>query len=177
MNAHDPSPDSGLGPLAAALLREHHDIDRGIELFIGRSGDAAPGSISEWAAPLQGAMEALRRHIYLEEEIVFPPMRKGGMAMALMVMAREHGELWRAMDELDARLAASGDSDNAEENRDSLIEMCRDMLSALDSHNSKEEPVIYPHIDAELDAPAQQLLSEMLERGTLPAGWVCEAVR
>ena len=48
------------------------------------------------------------------------------------------------------------------------------MLGLLADHNSKEEPVIYPHVDADLDAGAQATLADFLETGTMPEGWVCE---
>lgn len=164
------------GPLARALLTEHHDIDRGIEEFAERAESPAPGAVDEWAEPLSTAMEALRRHIYLEETLVFPKLRSGPLMMAIMVMIREHGELWRAMDELDAMLAEEDRaSDTAR--RDELIAACREMLSLLDAHNTKEEPVIYPHIDGDLDGPAQRQLSGFLEEGSMPEGWVCEGAR
>lgn len=164
------------GPLATALLTEHHDIDAGIEAFTARAGGPAEGPVSEWSAPLTRAMSALRRHIYLEEEIVFPSLRTGALMMAIMVMIREHGELWRAMDALDAMLAED-QAGESPESRDGLVAACRDMLSMLDSHNMKEEPVIYPHIDGELDGAMQARLGEFLETGRFPDGWVCEGAR
>lgn len=162
------------GPLATALLHEHHDIDAGIEEFTARAASAAEGSLAEWVEPLLRAMTALRRHIYLEEVIVFPRLRTGPLMMAIMVMIREHGELWRAMDALDSRLAAPV----AEaEDREALTAACRDMLSLLDEHNMKEEPVIYPHIDGDLDGPTQRQLSAFLAEGEMPEGWVCEGAR
>lgn len=156
--------------LADALTNEHHAIDAGIEAFMERSGDVE-GDVSEWAEPLLEAMRALRRHIYLEEEIVFPRIRRGPLMMPVMVMLREHGEIWREMDALDAALVAPAQSGpRAEE----LVVGCRRMLALLEQHNMKEEPVIYPHLDSDMDWAAQAQLREFLAEGTLPEGWVCE---
>ncbi|MGF3056804.1 hemerythrin domain-containing protein [Microbacterium sp. YY-01] len=195
------SPTAGeLGPLATALLHEHHAIDRGIEAFTAHSSGVSGASgvsdaaakLQAWFQPLREAMTALRRHIYLEEEIVFPSLRTGGLMMALMVMVREHAALWQAMDNLDAQLDAIGgaaapansapsdaalsDAAPTQETIDALIADCRAMLSLLDDHNSKEEPVIYPHIDADADPETLARLAEFLDSGHMPEGWVCQGL-
>lgn len=149
------------GTLAAALEREHRDIDGGIEEYsVGLGhGETDP-------APLLRAMRGLRRHIYLEEEVLFPPL-KATLMMPIFVMLREHGELWDAMDALDGLLASDADTDT-------LHNACRELLTKLDSHNSKEEPIIYPQADAALDAEASAKLHEFLRHGAMPEGWRCE---
>lgn len=166
-----PADATDLPSLAQALTDEHHAIDAGIEAFVARS-QTPGGSVRDWAQPLLDAMAALRRHIYLEEEVVFPRIRRGPLMMPVMVMLREHGEIWRAMDDLEARLAADGVDD--EPLRTELVGSCKLMLELLDQHNMKEEPVIYPHVDADLDANARAQLRELIASGTLPDGWVCE---
>ena len=177
ISTHTEDPQS---PLANALLREHHDIDAGIEAFAAAATHAAapdsPESIAAWARPLTDAMAALRRHIYLEEVIVFPKLRQGALMMAIMVMIREHGELWRAMDTLDEQLAGAA-SKTAAPDPDALVAHCRSMLALLEKHNMKEEPVIYPHLDSDLDGPTARLLSAFLDEGEMPEGWTCEAAR
>lgn len=49
--------------LHAALEREHHEIDAGIEAFL-----APPAGGENRTASLVRAIAALRRHIYLEEK-------------------------------------------------------------------------------------------------------------
>jgi hemerythrin-like domain-containing protein len=141
--------------LADALTREHRAIDAGIEAFLAEPNDPEP---------LRVAMEALRRHIYLEEQFLFPPLRQS-MMMPVFVMLREHGELWRAMDEVGAALDA-GDAGTADR--------CRSLLSLLDAHNAKEEPVVYPRADADLSPEVAELLAAFLADGAYPPGWVCE---
>jgi hemerythrin-like domain-containing protein len=148
--------------LGSALEREHRDIDGGIEAFVAQltDGPADP-------SPLMRAMDALRRHIYLEEEFLFPPLKAAGMTMPIFVMLREHGALWNAMDALDARIA-----DDAAE-PDAVLGACRDLLAQLDAHNSKEEPIIYTQADRILTAEASDELREFLDHGRIPEGWVC----
>lgn len=163
-------------PLAFALTKEHHEIDAGIEAFIKQLDTAdnvvPEGQLRQWAQPLLAAMAALRRHIYLEEMIVFPRMRRGPLMMPVMVMFNEHGEIWRKMDELEAALNASEPLELSQ--RTAVVESCHAMLALLENHNMKEEPIIYPHIDADLDHVAKAQLKEFIEEGEMPEGWVCE---
>lgn len=154
--------------LADALTREHHEIDGGIEEFVAslRSDDGAPPD----TAPLTRAMDALRRHIYLEEDILFPWLEGPSLAMPLMVMYREHGQIWRAMDTLELFLATEA---RGGAHRDMVVGHCQDLLDLLEKHNSKEEPIIYPHADADLPPAAHEVLREFLDTGELPEGWVC----
>ncbi|ALG86571.1 hemerythrin domain-containing protein [Gordonia phthalatica] len=155
--------------LAEILTVEHRAIDEGIEKFVAAS---PAGSVQEWAAPLVGSMEALRRHIYLEEELVFPQLRNGPLMMPIMVMLNEHGQMWRQMAALDERLA---DADvDQEPKRGEAVAACQAMLELLADHNGKEEPIIYPHLDADMDDDSQAFLRDFLADGTTPDGWECE---
>ncbi|SJN28604.1 Hemerythrin HHE cation binding domain protein [Microbacterium esteraromaticum] len=139
-----------------ALTREHRAIDGGIAAFLADTVDATP---------LREAISALRRHIYLEETFLFPPL-KATMMMPIFVMLREHGELWRGMDETEARLdeaQRAGDTD--------IQQQCRDLLTLLDAHNSKEEPIIYPRADADLAPDVRAELAEFIAIGAYPDGW------
>jgi len=148
--------------LSAALEREHREIDGGIEEY-GADLLGGPGD----PAPLLRAMAGLRRHIYLEEAFIFPPLREAGMTMPVFVMLREHGELWDAMAGLDELLAADAEPD-------AVQQACRELLARLDAHNSKEEPIIYPQADARLSAEATAALHAFLAEGRMPEGWRCE---
>ncbi|MDI3315193.1 MAG: hemerythrin domain-containing protein [Mycobacterium sp.] len=148
--------------LAAILEHEHREIDGGIEAFI-QSLDCDTVQPEH----LTAALEALRRHIYLEEVFLFPPIREAGMVMPILVMLREHGEMWQSMDILDDLLADGADGDQ-------LRDACRRLLEQLYQHNSKEEPVIYPHADTAVPAATRAELARFLETGRVPDGWVCQ---
>jgi len=152
--------------LSAALEREHHEIDGGIEEYAAALA-SDDGDGTQDPAPLLRAMAALRRHIYLEEEFIFPPLKDAGMMMPVFVMLREHGEIWDGMDALDAMLASDAD-------HETQLQACRELLAQLESHNMKEEPVIYPQADAMLSAEATERLHAFLATGEMPDGWRCE---
>ena len=147
--------------LAAALEREHREIDLGVEAYL-----ADPDDLGGRIESLQMALRALRRHIFLEEEFLFPPLRDAGFVAPAFVMLREHGELWRTMGSLEHELAA-------EEPEAAVAARCKQLLAQLERHNSKEEPILYPHADSVLDAPASAELRAFLEHGLLPDGWAC----
>ncbi|AXH98138.1 hemerythrin domain-containing protein [Ornithinimicrobium avium] len=145
--------------LTAALEREHHEIDAGLEAFAAgqEAGQPQPEQLARAAA-------ALRRHIYLEEEFLFPPLRAAGLMGPVLVMLREHGEIWRTLDELEQAAARSGGG---------ATDRCRELLGQLERHNAKEEPIVYPEGDAKLDDATKQRLHGFIEDGTMPEGWVC----
>lgn len=149
--------------LSVALEREHREIDRAIEAYA-----SADGSDTDKAAALTAGLTALRRHIYLEEELLFPPLRDQLVA-PIFVMLREHGQMWATMTALEAAL--SGPSPEA-------VSAARDELMAqLEAHNAKEEPIIYPQADQGFSAAASDLLREFIATGQTPSGWVCHAAR
>ncbi|MDE3130316.1 MAG: hemerythrin domain-containing protein [Acidobacteriota bacterium] len=157
--------DETADTLAAALEREHHEIDAGIERFLIAQRAGEPQ-----AEPLRQAIGALRRHIYLEEEFLFPPLSEAGLAVPIFVMLREHGEIWDTMDRAEEQLAqgSGGDPDTG---------LCLELLAQLERHNSKEEAIVYPRADAALDLDTAAELRSFVATGQMPAGWSCEQAR
>lgn len=148
-----------------ALEREHLEIDRAIETFVeALSGGSARPDV------LIAALDTLRRHIYLEETMLFPPIREAGMVMPIFVMMREHGQLWRTMDTLAALLAGHADLRELEA-------ACGLLLDQLHQHNSKEESIVYSHIDTDLPEQTRAEVTRFLEVGHTPDGWVCRHAR
>jgi Hemerythrin HHE cation binding domain len=145
------------GSLAEALEREHHRIDEGIAAFAAAPGDRQP---------LARAMSALRRHIYLEEEFLFPLLCEAepGLAAPVFVMLREHAQIWAALGSLDRELDTGADSGLA---------LCKQLTIRLLHHNLKEEKILYPRADAVLPAAAAGRLRAFLGSADLPDGWVC----
>lgn len=146
--------------LTALLEHEHHEIDAGIEAFLeGLAQDEIRDQ------ELTRAVDALRRHIYLEEEFLFPPLRASGMIPPVLVMLRDHGEIWRTLDAVEATDHQS-DADGARQR-------CQDLLAQLGTHNAKEEPIIYPQGDAVLTDEAKRDLRAFIDSGQMPPAWVC----
>lgn len=150
-----------MGSLAAALEDEHREIDEGIEAFIKES-------TPETRAQLLRAIAALRRHIYLEEAMLFPPLRAAGMVAPLLVMLREHGQIWGTLDDLKRTL----DSDPQ-----TTRHLLHQLTVQLQHHNLKEERIVYPQADVDLPDPVAARLRAFLDTGELPAGWVCAKAR
>ena len=145
---------------ADLLEREHQEIDAGIEAFVEGL------SRGEMRMPqLTRAVDALRRHIFLEEEFLFPPLRAAGMIPPVLVMLREHGEIWRTLDAIQS-LAPDADREDARSR-------CGELLGQLASHNAKEEPIIYPQADAVLTGEAKRDLRDFIDSGAMPPGWIC----
>lgn len=154
-----------MSTLAEALTNEHKAIDAGIGAFTAALAGGSPP-----VATMREALAAHRRHIYLEETLLFPQLRSGGLFASIMVMLREHGQMWQQMDEIDAMLDAGGTDPH-------LRDLCEMFVALIDAHNLKEEATVYAQADAALNAPASATLREFLASGTLPEGWVCDKAR
>lgn len=124
----------------------------------------------EEAMDVDQTLTALRRHIYLEEEFLFPPLRAAGMIPPVLVMLREHGEIWRTLEAIAAGLDPEADGDAT---RAGVTGQCRELLAQLATHNAKEEPIIYPQGDNVLTHEAKDDLRAFIESGQMPEGWVC----
>lgn len=150
--------------VGAVLEHEHRIIDDGIIIF----ADADPSAVTEkQRIALLDAIAVLRRHIYVEEEYLFPPLRAAGLVGPVMVMVREHGLMWPLLDQLE-RLVSDGDSDTA-------VQLCRNLLEMLNSHNMKEERILYPQADALPQGDLDELTA-LLRTADLPSGWACGGV-
>ncbi len=147
-----------MGPVGEALEREHHEIDAALEAWEA----AGEGEQEAASRAMLRAMAALRRHIYIEEEFLFPELADK-LAIPTLVMLREHGEIWRTMDELERQVAAGEAAD----------ESCRILMAQLTMHNGKEEPIFYSQT-SDLPSEASSEMMAFLESGAMPDGWVCK---
>jgi hemerythrin-like domain-containing protein len=91
--------------------------------------------------------------------------------MPVMVMLREHGEVWHLMDQLDELLAAS------EPDAQVINATSQQLLQGLAQHNAKEEPTIYPQTATDLSEEEAEILADFIAAGVTPQGWICEAAR
>jgi iron-sulfur cluster repair protein YtfE (RIC family) len=140
------------------LEHDHRAIDADFQRF--REGLERGERLDE---SFRRAAEALRHHIFVEEEALFPVLRVGGLVGPVFVMLREHAEIWQALDAIEA--AAGVDSTRA------LAAMAA-MTSVLEPHNSKEEQILYPASGQVLDAEDTKAVRLVFEEGKRPEGWV-----
>ncbi len=90
---------------------------------------------------------AMRRHLDMEEDILFPALGQAtgmGEAGPIAVMKHEHGQIRALLDRM-GNAAACGDVDDVTDEGDTLL-----MLIA--QHNVKEESILYPMADRALGA-------------------------
>lgn len=139
--------------VSVALEREHAEIDDWLAAFAQNPTDVA-------REDLVRAAQLLRRHIYIEEAFMFPPLLAAGIVPPVFVMQREHGEIWRLLDALEHHSPAS-------------VDTTRELLAVLANHNSKEEPIIYPQAEVVLSDEAKQEILDFVTDGAMPNDWVC----
>jgi regulator of cell morphogenesis and NO signaling len=103
----------------------------------------------------------LRRHIRMEEELLFPAFEeRTGMRQAgpTAVMRAEHTQIRALLDHI-AALANGGDCSTVAREVESGAS---DPIPLLSSHNQKEERVLYPMLDQMFGADEKEsLLSKM----------------
>lgn len=155
--------------LSVVLERDHRAIDSGIEAFA--AGGAVTGAEASAGGPdraaLAGSIDRLRRHIYVEEEILFPALLDAGLAGPIMVMLREHALMWRTLDGLELLLGEDGPAT-------ALEPVCRELMDLLQRHNTKEEMILYVQADALISPETATQVRTALASAELPDGWVCQ---
>ena len=146
--------------IARDLEAEHRSIDALLEQFVsGLDQEVRPGLFRD-------SSRELRQHIYVEEAHLFPPLRAAGIIPPVLVMLREHGQIWTVLDEIDAQL---DEPDPAE-----LRRLCEMLTGMLGAHNDKEEAILYRAAVEVLDPVVQEQISNAMVDDTLPDGWRCE---
>ncbi len=100
---------------------------------------------------------AMRRHLTMEEEVLFPALQDAGMRGMgpIQVMLMEHQQM-RAMLDRMAQCASDGDYETLADEGDTL-------LMVIQQHNIKEEGILYPMAAQMLGARWPEL-AERLER-------------
>ncbi len=147
---------------SADLEHEHRLIDAGIEAYL----DSGQRPAAERRADLMCALDTLRRHIYFEEEYLFPPLRALGLVGPIAVMVREHGAMWTAITAL---------ADAIDDPPETNAAHCHDLLRLLAAHNGKEEGIVYAEARRLLPAADQAELSVAVRTAELPSGWTSQA--
>lgn len=149
-------------PVREWLEQEHDDIDDGIAAFVRGLGVGLPD-----VDIVARALDELRRHIFLEEELLFPALSRGGLVAPVMVMLREHADIWHSVDRLEVHLRGTDRSGVQRA-------LCDTLTQQISSHNIKEELILYPQADVVMTHDEAQRLRRFMVSGRLPAGWSCQ---
>lgn len=154
-----------VGPITELLEWEHEWIDARFRRF---QEALAKGRIE--AAPLEEAVEALHRHMYVEEDILFPAVEAHGLTGPTAVMAEEHGEICRLLGEIQGQVQAGAEPQE-------VLGTFRALHQVLGEHNVKEEQVLYPTSDRVLGQENPEQMTRRLREARAPEGWTCRAHR
>ena len=139
------------------LAVQHQHIDQGVEGIV--DGTADPQALA-------AALKLLREHLYVEEEALFPPLAKTGLAMPVFVMKREHGQMWPLLLSLEAACAAGAAADTLRKDAGTL-------LRQLKMHNPKEEQIVYTAADRYEPTHPDAPLVQAMATARMPEGWAC----
>lgn len=150
---------------SAILEADHHRMDAGFATFMkrARAGTVATDTITP-------AIEAMRRHLWVEEEYFFPALEEAGVVGPVKIMLREHGEIWNLLDELERLLALPSP------HPDMMLTVCSAIMQISAQHNFKEENILFATADQFLDSSIGRRIEEGL-RMERPSGWVSEMAR
>lgn len=155
----------GAASLHTALEEDFPDIERAIGDFLLQRGGLRAAS-----ADLSRAMAKLRRHIYVEEEFLFPLLQGAEMAGPLYALSGEHQDLWLTMDRMDEQLR----DDSSQQSRQ---QACRILSAEVDRHVTKEDPIVFGRAEEILTFQEQATLRDFVENVPLPPEWRCREPR
>lgn len=148
-------------PTIKSILEADHA--RCDALFAEAESAVASGDWQQAAAALDLFDAALRRHLAMEEDVLFPAFEQatGNASGPTAVMRSEHRQL----------RDITADAMRALEQRasDDFFAAVETMQIMMGQHNLKEEGILYPMADRLLKDRAEQLLEAMQ---ALPAGAV-----
>lgn len=114
------------------------------------------------------ASEDLQRHLFIEEELLFPLVKERSAAVASL--QQEHGRVCDLIEELQILLRREADQ--------SAVETCSArLMGVLAAHNAVEDLGIYPDLLILLGPARAEALLAKAERVELPRDWVCAARR
>lgn len=155
----DARPQASAPPHPAAetvsdLLGEHH---RKLDAVFDRASSLAGAGDFRTAADLfAGFDRELRRHIHVEEEMLFPAFERAtGMTSGpTVVMRMEHARIKELLEEIGQALASS----------ESMERPAAELLEVLGAHNGKEETILYPMSDQRIGAALRAALVADMDR-------------
>lgn len=145
-----------MGGIGDYMTRDHAECD---ERFARAEEAAQARDWNELTGKLHAFAGVLRRHINLEEEVLFPAFeqRTGMSGGPTQMMRAEHEQIRELIAELE-RAAAAQDTEG-------YAGFAETLLLMMQQHNLKEERILYPMIDAALGGEEQALIARMQGAG------------
>lgn len=132
------------------LTKDHHRIDA---LLADLGAMIDDGELERAEYSLDDFATALRRHIRIEEDDLFP-LVESRLAQPIAVMKREHREILGWYDALKDSLARL--------ERGPASTALAELTQLLGLHDLKEEKILYPAIDRVLPADEKRALLERI---------------
>ena len=130
------------------MTKDHQDTNEILDTVLK---DSIKGVVDRES--IAKVTEMLRRHIYIEEEILFPALPSDN-DKDIEFLEVQHGEVFRFLKSL-----------NSNNNADLIKDISKKLLDLLIEHNAFEESFIYGNFE-KLDAA-------FIEKITFPVGWKC----
>jgi hemerythrin superfamily protein len=130
------------------MTKDHQDTNEILDTVLK---DSIKGVVDRES--IAKVTEMLRRHIYIEEEILFPTLPSDN-DKDIEFLEVQHGEVFRFLKSL-----------NSNNNADLIKDISKKLLDLLIEHNAFEESFIYGNFE-KLDAA-------FIEKITFPVGWKC----
>lgn len=132
--------------ITEALTADHRHGD---DLFDNAILAAGSGDWAAAAPALERFIAALKRHMQIEEDDLFPAFERvtGNRGGPTAVMRIEHRQMLATLDRL-SDLVRSGQAE-------ALDAVARSFTELMTLHSTKEENILYPMCDRVLDADAE----------------------
>ncbi len=130
------------------MTKDHQDTNEILDTVLK---DSIKGVVDRES--IAKVTEMLMRHIYIEEEILFPTLPSDN-DKDIEFLEVQHGEVFRFLKSL-----------NSSNNADLIKDISKKLLDLLIEHNAFEESFIYGNFE-KLDAA-------FIEKITFPVGWKC----
>lgn len=140
------------------MSSDHRRCD---ELYAAGESIGMEGNWEQAAELLKSFVLGMRRHFFIEQEILFPAFTKatGMVGGPVQVMIMEHDQMKSVLDKMEDAVNAD-DSETANGLGETL-------LILMQQHNVKEEGILYPMIDQHLQGEAE----EFIKRAQLITGY------
>jgi hemerythrin-like domain-containing protein len=142
--------------LQQLLTQDHKDCDL---LLAETESVVAKAEIATGHADFRRFRDAMERHMDAEEQILFPAFeaKTGERLGPTEVMRREHLMMRDLLAKMDAALT--------QQQAKQYLGLSETLLVLMQQHNVKEESVLYPMMDQQLNAEREAVLARLRAAG------------